>query len=354
MRPVLREHTVRVMVTVAAVASVLGVVVGVALRELQLVRVAAGEGLLPAWVLILVWAGAILVGLGVAHPMTRAIADRTAERLAAPVRLLAHRTEEMASGGFALDPQSRPGRLVDPGPWKGGISEVDSLAREIEHHHQTFARALVFERSFAADASHQLRTPLAALLLRLEEITQSDDAATARSEAEIAIAQVERLTGVVDELLLRTRAGHASGGAVTSVDAVLSGLDVEWSPAFEEVGRGISLSSERGVIVEASAPAVSQILNTLVENALVHGGGDVEVHVGRSGPSAVLTVADHGTGVAPGLARSIFDRGSTTGTGTGLGLAVARETAEAMGGRLELVRVRPAAFACYLPLAETP
>lgn len=353
MRAILREHSTRVMLTVTASLVGVGSLAAVVMNEVEITRRNEGLEVLPTWVTVLVVVACTGLGLFIAHPMTRSLADRTSETLAAPVRRLTHRTDEMASGGFALDPQARPGRLVDPGPWHSGILEVDALAREIDRHHQTFARALVFERSFAADASHQLRTPLAALLLRLEEIAQSDDAAVARGEADIAIAQVERLTGVVDELLRRTRAGHASGGAVSAVDTVLAGLDEEWTPAFEEAGRQIRLTCERGVIVETSSSALSQVLNTLVENALIHGGGGVDVHVARSGPSAVVTVADHGRGVPDELSRAIFDRGRSTGEGTGLGLAVARETVESFGGRLELVQTRPAVFAAYLPLAVT-
>jgi signal transduction histidine kinase len=350
-RAILREHTVRVTLTASGLVAGAGAVVVYVLREVQAARLDAGSTtLLPVWVVLPAFLLACAAAFAVAGSMTRPLADRTSERIAAPLRLLAHRTDELASGGFALDPKARPGRFVEPEPWKSGIPEVDAIAREIDRHHSVFAKALVFERSFAADASHQLRTPLAALLLRLEEIAQCDDPA-AREEAEIAIRQVERLTGVVDELLRRTRPGHASGGALSSVDMVLSSLTQEWTPAFEEVGREISLTSERGILVEASASSISQVLNTLVENALTHGAGRVRVHVGRSGPSAVFTVADQGPGVPRELARVIFDRGHTSGAGTGLGLAVARTTAEAVGGRLELTSVRPPIFTCYLPLA---
>lgn len=354
MRSVLRELSVRIVLTLVGLALLLGGLAAWVLREVQSARWDAGGGALPDWVLLLVLLLTALLVVLIGVPTARSLADRASERVAGPLRLLAHRTDELASGGFALDPDARPGRLVEPEPWKAGIAEIDAVAREVDRHHSTFARALVFERSFAADASHQLRTPLAALLLRLEEIAQSDDAGVARTEAEIAIGQVERLTGVVDELLQRTRAGHASGGAVSAADAVLAGLDEEWTPAFQEAARSIELTCERGVIVEASASALSQVLNTLVENALVHGYGRVRVHVARSGPSAVFTVSDHGPGIPRELARTIFDRGQTTGQGTGLGLAVARETAESLGGRLELVESSPPVFACYLPLATTP
>lgn len=354
MRQVLRELAARIVLTVVGVSLLLSTLVAWLLREAQATRWRSGDGILPDWWLLgtLVLTAAVLVAIGI--PVARSLADRAAESTARPLRQLAHRVDELASGGFVLDPQARPGRLVEQEPFRSGIAEIDAVAREVDRHHHTFARALVFERSFAADASHQLRTPLAALLLRLEEIAQSDDASVARAEAEIAISQVGRLTGVVDELLQRTRAGHASGGAVSAADAVLAGLDEEWTPAFEGRGRTIELTCERGVIVEASASVLSQVLNTLVENSLVHGRGDVRVHVARSGPSAVFTVSDQGPGIPRDLARTIFDRGITSGQGTGLGLAVARETAESIGGRIELVRAFPPTFACYLPLANTP
>lgn len=354
MRKILRELAVRIVLTLVGVSLLLGALNAWLLREAQTTRWLSGDGALPDWLLLaaLVVSGGIMLACGI--PVARSLADRAAESTAGPLRQLAHRTDELASGGFALDPEARPGRLVEQEPFRSGITEIDALAREVDRHHHTFARALVFERSFAADASHQLRTPLAALLLRLEEIAQSDDASVARAEAEIAISQVERLTGVVDELLQRTRAGHASGGAVSAADAVIAGLDEEWTPAFEERGRTIELTCERGVIVEASASVLSQVLNTLVENALIHGRGDVRLHVARSGPSAIFSVSDQGPGIPRELARTIFDRGITTGQGTGLGLAVARETAESIGGRVELVRAFPPVFACYLPLATTP
>ncbi|MGD8150183.1 sensor histidine kinase [Ornithinimicrobium sp. Y1694] len=353
-RAVFRELAVRLGLSVLGMAVLVVALTAWFLDQAHAAKWIGGPAELPAWVVVI----AVIVDLGVLTLLTlgvaRSLADRSAETVADPLRQLASRTDEMASGGFALDPQARPGRLVEQEPWKAGIREIDAVAREVERHHGTFARALVSERSFAADASHQLRSPLAALLLRLEEIAESEDVEVVHSEADIAISQVERLTGVVEELLRRTRAGHASGGALSSVDAVLAGLDEEWSPAFEEAGRAIELVSERGMIVEASASAVSQVLNTLLENALSHGRGDVLLHAERSGPSAVFRVGDQGPGIAREMARSIFDRAVTTGEGTGLGLAVARETAESVGGRLELTELSPPVFALYLPLTETP
>lgn len=354
MRGLFRDLAVRVALWTLAL-----VILGAACALWLLTQVGAAtrarENGIPVWLVVVaaLVTGLIIATAGLAR--ARTLADRAAEAVADPLRRLAQRTDEMTTGGFALDPDARPGRLVQLDPWQGGIAEVDAVAREIDRHHHTLARTLVSERSFAADASHQLRTPLAALLLRLEEISElAADDAEVRAEAEVAIAQVERLTGVVDELLRRTRVGHASGGALSSVEAVVAGLDEEWSPAYEERGREFTVSCERGIIVEASSSALSQILNSLVENALSHGAGTVRLEVARSGPSAVFTVSDEGRGVPDHLAQSIFDRAVTTGGGTGLGLSVARETAEGVGGRIELTRLRPPVFALYLPLARTP
>lgn len=232
-----------------------------------------------------------------------------------------------------------------------GVPEIDKVRTILDHSQGTLAKALSSERSFAADASHQLRTPLAALLLRLDEVVHTDDLEVARHEAEIAIGQTERLASVVDDLLHRTRAGHADGGRSVSLDTVLSGLEQEWTPAFHARNRQIVVRAERAMIVRSSASAISQILNTLVENSLQHGDGLVQISAVRSGPSALLEVRDEGRGMDPDLARRVFDRTVTSGAGTGLGLAVARETAESFGGRLELAQSRPAVFALYVSMA---
>jgi signal transduction histidine kinase len=104
---------------------------------------------------------------------------------------------------------------------------------------------------------------------------------------------------------------------------------------------------ERGLVVQATPVALSQVLSTLLENSLAHGRGTVDVHARRSGPSVVVEVSDQGEGVPASIAPHIFQRSVTTG-GTGLGLALARDLAESNGGRLELVQAQPAIFALFL------
>ncbi|HET7399698.1 MAG TPA: HAMP domain-containing sensor histidine kinase, partial [Intrasporangium sp.] len=234
-------------------------------------------------------------------------------------------------------------------PLRSGIAELDTVSEVMSRRAQDMTRSLAAERDFASDASHQLRTPLTALLMRLEEISDTDDAAVVKEEATIAIAQVERLTRVVDDLLGRTRGAGGPTPAV-SLDSTIAALQREWQPAFEQARRSVRVHGERGLFVRSTPVALSQVLSTLLENSLAHGRGTVDVHARRSGPSVIVEVSDQGDGVPAAMAPHIFERSVSSGTAgsTGLGLALARDLAEANGGRLDLVQAQPARFALFL------
>lgn len=295
---------------------------------------------------------AVLVACAVILPpagvyLARSVARQRVTGLLEPIRAVVHRAEEYGAGGYALE----SGAVGARPPLRTGIAEVDNLSAVLDRNAQILERALTSERTFASDASHQLRTPLAALLMRLDEIVATESLEEVRAEAEIAISQTERLSGVVDELLHRSRAGHADGGRSVSLETVLTNLAAEYRPDLERRGREIVVTGERGIIVRASASAVSNILATLVENALVHGAGQVTLTTRRSGPSAVIEVRDEGPGIDPVLGATVFERAVTSGAGTGLGLAVAREQADSFGGRLELQQTSPPVFALYVSMA---
>jgi len=239
-------------------------------------------------------------------------------------------------------------------PVHSEIEEINHVSGVMTRRAHDMTKSLAAERDFAADASHQLRTPLTALLMRLEEISETDDADVVKEEANIAIAQVERLTRVVDDLLGRTRGSGGPSPAV-SLDSVIAALQREWQPAFEQARRSVRVRGERGLFVRSTPVALSQVLSTLLENSLVHGRGTVDVHARRSGPSVIVEVSDQGDGVPAAMAPHIFERSVSSGAGgsTGLGLALARDLAESNGGRLDLVQAQPARFALFLSEAET-
>ena len=297
---------------------------------------------LPDWVENGASAGTSLLLMGVVLALSVLalgagvwVATRQAQRLSRPMTLLADRAERLGAGESRIQ------------PLHSGIAELDQVSEVLARSAQRLTKSLASERDFAADASHQLRTPLTALLMRLEEIAATDDLEVAQEEASIAMDQVERLTQVVDDLMSRTRRGGDESKATVSLDSVIAALQREWQPAFEQARRSVRVHGERGLVVAAKPVDLSQVLSTLLENALAHGRGTVDVHARRSGPSVVVEVSDQGEGVPASIAPHIFERSVTT-TGTGLGLALARDLAESNGGRLELIQAQPAIFALFL------
>jgi signal transduction histidine kinase len=296
--------------------------------------VTSGPTLLP--VLLLGILGLAVVGViaGVA------VASWESRKFAEPMMQLVDRAERLGAGQSQVQP------LVT------GIQEVDRVVEVLARSAHQMTRSLASERDFASDASHQLRTPLTALLMRLEEISLTDDPAVVQEEANIAIMQVERLTTVVDELLSRTRRDHEAKPPTVSLDSVIASLQREWQPAFEQARRSVRVHGQRGLSVRATPVALSQVLSTLLENSLAHGRGTVDVEARRSGPSVVVEVTDQGDGVPAIIAPHIFERSVSTAQSTGLGLALARDLAETNGGRLELIQRQPAIFALFLSEAE--
>lgn len=269
------------------------------------------------------------------------VAGRFARRIAEPMKRLAEAAEQLGEGSSQVQAM------------RTGIPEVDRVSTVLERSSQQVSASLAAERDFASNASHQLRTPLTALLMRLEEIAMSDDLGVVHEEAGIAIAQVERLTKVVDDLLSRARRGNDQPLPSVSLDTVLAALQREWQPAFEVARRSVRVHGARGLRVRATPVALAQILSTLLENSLRHGRGTVDIQARLSGPSVVVEVTDQGVGVDPALAPHIFERSVSGGRGgTGLGLALARDLAESIGGRLDLVQARPAVFALFVSEAS--
>ncbi len=276
----------------------------------------------------------VFVLMAGAVTVSYAIARQRAMDIVRPLDELGARAERLG----ASDPRQPPLR--------SGIIEIDRLGDALSRGSLQVTRRLAAERDFAADDSHQLRTPLTALLMRLEEIAETDDLEVVAEEVQIAIAQVERLSRTVDDLLGRTRSGVEASPTV-SLDSVLASLQREWQPAFAHARRSIRIIGDRGLKVRAAPVALAQILTTLLENSLQHGAGTVEVSARRSGPSIVVEVTDQGKGVPTDIAPRVFER-AVSSSGSGLGLALARDLAEAHGGRLELLSARPAIFALFL------
>lgn len=265
------------------------------------------------------------------------LAVRQARRLGSPLTDLAETAERLGSG----DPRPRHRRY--------GVPELDRVADVLDRSAERIARMLTAERRLAADASHQLRTPLTALSMRLEEIiATADDQEAVKEEATIALGQVERLTDVVQRLLTNARDPRTGSAVVFDIDDVIKQQVEEWRPAYRSAGRAITSSGKKRLRAVGTPGAVAQVLASLIENGLMHGSGTVAISTRVTGTQVVVEVTDEGQGVPPELGARVFERTVSGRNSTGIGLAVARDLAEADGGRLELLQQRPPVFALFL------
>jgi len=272
-----------------------------------------------------------------------ALAVLQARRLAAPLTDLAETAERLCSG----DPRPRHRRY--------GVPELDRIADVLDASAERIGRMLTAERRLAADASHQLRTPLTALSMRLEEIVATaDDHEAVKDEAAIALGQVERLTDVVQRLLTNARDPRTGSAVDFDLDEVIRQQVEEWRPAYRNEGRPLVVSGARSLRAVGTPGAVAQVLATLIENSLMHGAGTVTLHTRVTGNQTVVEVSDDGPGVPTDLGPRVFERTVSGRNSTGLGLAVARDLAEADGGRLELLQQRPPVFALFLAQEAPP
>jgi signal transduction histidine kinase len=262
-----------------------------------------------------------------------------ARRLSRPLEELARAADRLGSG------DARPlGRRY-------GLQELDRVAEGLDGSAQRITDLLAAERDFAIDASHQLRTPLTALSMRLEEMVGAADYPdVVREEGAAALTQTERLTEVVAQLLGRARRPVSGTPSRSSIDDIVAQQVVEWEPAFRRVSRKLEVSGEKGLCAYVTPSGAAQVIATLLDNALVHGAGAVTIRTSQTPRSVVVEVRDEGKGVPPELVPRIFER-SVSGApgGTGLGLALARSVAAADGGQVVLVRPRPAVFAVFFP-----
>ncbi|MCP2295390.1 Signal transduction histidine kinase [Nocardia amikacinitolerans] len=280
---------------------------------------------------------AVLASLGAAVT----VAVVTARRVADPLRDVAARAARLAMGDFRADPR------------RHGISELDRVSDVLDSATVEIAGRLQREHALVADVSHQLRSRLTAVRLRLDELSAHADPEVVH-EAEEAMAQVDRLTEAIDELVRASRDEDAADRDPIPVMDELCGMVAEWKRPFAEAGRELVLTGDETLRAPITPSRLREAVTVLIDNALMHGGGTctVSVRTVRPGnarePLVCVEVADEGEGVRDELAPHIFDRGFSAGGSTGVGLALARALIEADGGRLELQRRRPALFAVFL------
>lgn len=258
-----------------------------------------------------------------------------ARRFSRPLESLAGAASRLGDGDFgARVPVS-------------GVTEVDAVAEAMHVTGERLDELITRERAFSADASHQLRTPLAALRIELEamELEQPGTDGLTR-----ALVQVDRLQQTIETLLAVARDDPRDGGAADLREAIEQ-VRAVWEPLLAANGRALLMSVDASDPVAAASPrVVREILSVLLTNAAEHGAGTVTITVRDLAGWYAVDVADEGPGVeAPD---TLFDRRRASADGHGIGLALARSLADAERGRLLLSREAPApVFTLMLPAA---
>ncbi|MEA2142063.1 MAG: hypothetical protein QOI64_493 [Solirubrobacteraceae bacterium] len=261
-------------------------------------------------------------------------------RLARPLERVAVAAGRLGDGDFTVRAP------------RGAIAEVDAVADALDLTAERLDGLIARKRAFSADASHQLRTPLAALRLELEAL-QLD--AGHPAELQRALTEVDRLQRTIETLLAIAR-DHPRPDANCDLVTLLTETEQRWRGAFADSTRRLTLSLPgREVAVRAGAHVIREILDVLLHNAERHGRGTVDI--------GLRTIDDHWAEVAvsdqgPGFTtdeRTAFARRSASIDGHGIGLALARSLAHSEGGRLTITDPGPSPrIALMLPRSSGP
>jgi signal transduction histidine kinase len=271
--------------------------------------------------LIMAALGVIVLGLAAL------IAVRQARRLARPVDTLVAAADRLGAGDFALTAS------------ESGIAELDRAAVALEATAGRLGQLLDRERAFTAHASHQLRTPLTALRLDLENALQTPGV-DVRAAVTEALGQVDRVEETLEELLALARTGETADRRIALGD-ILAPLEQRWHPILASQGRRLHVLVADESMARQPAPAsLAQILDILLDNATTHGQGTVEVAADTDVGWISIEVTDEGTGIAAFPEPSSPAKDSP-GDGHGLGLPLARSLAQGAGGALVLKHPGP-------------
>jgi signal transduction histidine kinase len=237
-------------------------------------------------------------------------------------------------------------QAVSP-PQSTGLAEIDITLQNLFLAATDAQRRLDAERTLAADVSHQLRSPLTALSLRLEQIVQDTSDTQVHDDAVAALNQVDRLVRLVEGLLTTWRSTSDRELSEIDVSKFLATVQERWQSRLQSAGRNIEVFSEPKLIALGTPEIQDLVISVLIENSLQHGAGTIRITSRDYQSWVLIEISDQGDGITPDIESSLMVQGTTTG-GTGLGLAWARSQVASDGGRLELRNLKPAAFGIFL------
>ncbi len=263
------------------------------------------------------WSWAGMAGIAcVAAAAAFLLARRQSAVLVEPLIELERVSSELGDGNFG----ARAGA--------SGVAEIDQAGAALNRTADRLAALLGRQRSFTADASHQLRTPLTRLRLELENGLDGPPEDLTRAVQEALVA-ADVLSQTVDDVLALAR-GDSAGGSF-EIQTLFDGVREAWHGTLAAMDRPLRLRTEPGLVIAASLPAARQIVQTLVDNAYRHGGGVVELHARDVAGAVAIDVLDEGAHGQRGPARLDAEGADPR---PGRGLVLARSLAEAEGGRI--------------------
>lgn len=295
-------------------------------RASDLIEQRIADAVLPVVLIgIALILGSVLLGLALAR------------RLSRPFQDLARVADELGSGRFDVEvPHYR-------------VPEAEEIAFALRSSTDALRELVRREHEFAANASHQLRTPVTALRLELEDLAMwPETPPVVAEELGRALRELDRLSETVTELLALARGQRLAAVASADLAAIVRDAEQRWAPAVKAERRRISVSTPDTPLPSLVPPGpVSQILDVLIENALRHGRGPIAVSAVDRGTHVELAVADRGPRPSD---QGIFARATRgdASAGEGIGLAVAQELATALGGHLLLAEGEATTFTLLL------
>jgi signal transduction histidine kinase len=241
-----------------------------------------------------------------------------------------------------------------------GPKEVSSLAHSFNRMARALGANITAQREFMANASHQLRTPLTGLQLRLEAIEQ--EGGPAAGQAAKALAEVGRLNELVEDLLVLARASSVenTGGRIDLAECARAAVD-RWQGPAEQGGKRIIERVNGPCSIWADPQDLGHVLDNLIENSIRYSpeGAEITVETRAEPGRHALVVRDTGPGIAPEDQDRIFERfyrgssGRRAGPGSGLGLAVVAELVRRWDGEVRLVNGAGTSIEATFPTTST-
>lgn len=295
-------------------------------RSADLIQTRVMDALLP----LLVTGLALVVLAGV-------VGWLVARRLARPFAELATSAEKLGRGQFGLEIPRHT------------IPEAEKIAQALRLSASQLEELLAREREFAANASHQLRTPITALRLTLEDLTlwpeTHPDVAQELTEA---LPELDRLSAAIDELLGMSRGQRIGERVGLDLVALINETVDRWRPHVEAAGHTIVADLPDEIVAHTVAGPLTQVLDVLIENACAHGVGAITVRARSHEKYLLVSVGDEGE---TKIEHDVFTRGTRSGQsdGHGLGLTIASQFATALGGYLVVADRPTTTFVLALP-----